>query len=221
MKEFKELVEIVTILRSDKGCPWDRAQRIDDLKRYLLEEVYELIDAIEGKKEEEIKEELGDVFLILTSMAHIYKEKGKFHIREVLKGISRKLIERHPHVFSSKRLETKEEVLKHWIKMKAAKKKRVSLRQRLPKNAPSLLLAYIFFKECFSLGNPPEKEKIISEIEEELEKIKRGNQHSLINLVWKVSQLSFFYHVDLENELRKKILSCAEQFKYSSPQNDC
>ena len=151
MREFKKLVEIVKILRSPSGCPWDKAQKLSDLEKYLLEETYELLDTLHIKDFEKAKEEVGDLFLILVFLVQIFEEKKRFNIKQVLEKINEKLVTRHPHVFGAKRLKNKEEVLNHWIKEKAKEKKRKKLNERLPKNAPSLLLGYLLFKELASL----------------------------------------------------------------------
>ena len=125
MKEFNELLRVIRRLRSPGGCPWDQAQTVDDMKNYLLEEAYELVDAINTKKPVLVKEELGDVFLILTVITEMFREKKRFCLKDVFNHIKNKLINRHPHVFSKEKLETKEEVLSYWIKNKAKSKNRI------------------------------------------------------------------------------------------------
>jgi tetrapyrrole methylase family protein/MazG family protein len=152
MKEFDQLVEVIKKLRSPEGCPWDRAQTIDTMKKCLLEETYELIDALSDKKYKIAEEELGDVILIAIVIAQMLDKKNKSNLKKVLERAKSKLIVRHPHVFSKKKLNSKEEVLKAWIKDKAKIKKRKSVKDRLPKTAPALLQAYLFFKECKNLN---------------------------------------------------------------------
>jgi tetrapyrrole methylase family protein/MazG family protein len=212
MEEFKKLVKIVKKLRSPKGCKWDRAQKIGNLKSYLLEEVYEFLDTIDSKKIDKIKEELGDIFLLLVFIACIFEEKRRFSVNDVLKGINEKLIARHPHVFSKRKVKNKEEIVKYWIKKKAKDKNRKSIFDRLPKNAPSLLLAYLFFKESSYLGVKQKKEDLIYQLKKSIKKDSIKN--NLIEIFFLLSQLASHYNLDVELLLRKKILKEAKRIKY-------
>jgi tetrapyrrole methylase family protein/MazG family protein len=159
VKEFDRLLHIVEKLRSPQGCPWDRAQTVANYKKYLLEEAYELIESINARDAGMCKEEIGDLLLILVAISSLFKEKRQFGIDDALKSINEKLISRHPHVFSSKRLSTKEEVLAYWIEAKAKKKKRKTVKDRLPHSAPALLLAEIFLKEASHQRTPRERKR--------------------------------------------------------------
>ena len=108
------LVDIIAQLRAKNGCPWDREQTHDTLKRNILEETYELIDAINDNNKNAMKEELGDVLLQVVFHAQIAHENGEFDIDDVAKTISDKLIRRHPHVFGSTKVSGTDEVLKNW-----------------------------------------------------------------------------------------------------------
>ena len=104
MKEFDKLVNTIKILRSPKGCPWDRAQKLIDARKHLIEETYELIDAIDEKEYDLIEEELGDLFIVLVFITDMLKGKGLFDLKKVLKKTNDKLISRHPHIFAGKAL---------------------------------------------------------------------------------------------------------------------
>lgn len=219
MKEFDNLLKTVRVLRSPKGCPWDRAQKISDMKKYLLEEVYELIEAIDAKEAEAIKEELGDIFLILTVIAEMHKEKNKFTPEEILEYVNEKLILRHPHVFASLKLKTKEEVLNHWIINKAKAKKRKSVKDRLPLIAPSLLLAGVFFKERSHLvkkRTKQDKEKQFLKIKDKFCELKgkKNKEKILTDMVFEICKYGFDLGVDLEGALRRKVLKAAERTSY-------
>ena len=219
MKEFDNLLKTVRALRSPGGCPWDRAQKISDMKKYLLEEVYELIDAIDAKETEAIKEELGDIFLILAVIAEMHKEKKKFTPEEILEYINEKLISRHPHVFASLKLKTKEEVLNHWIINKAKAKKRKSIKDRLPLGAPSLLLAGVFFKERSHLTKKRTKqdqEKQLIEVKDKLSglKVKKNKEKILTDIIFEICKYGFDLGVDLEGALRRKVLKAAGRTSY-------
>ena len=117
---FNDLVEIVKILRSPGGCPWDREQTHKSIRANFIEETYEAIEAIDNDDTELLKEELGDVLLQVALHSEIESEKNSFTIDDVCDGICKKLIIRHPHVFGSVEADTTEQVLKNWdaIKMK-------------------------------------------------------------------------------------------------------
>ncbi len=218
MKEFGELVKIVSTLRSKRGCAWDRAQKLEDLKNYLLEEVYELLDVLKEGRAQRIEEELGDVFLILVFIAQIFDEKKKFNVRDVLKKINTKLVNRHPHVFSSQKLKTKEDILRYWIKKKARAKRRKTVYQRLPKCAPSLLLAELLFREVRSLSRDFDVKKILKRIKSKAEKLSdsRRKRENLLALLLEVSKFSSLFKFNLENLLREKVFRLAHKIKYKS-----
>ncbi|MCF7907996.1 MAG: hypothetical protein K9L86_03885 [Candidatus Omnitrophica bacterium] len=223
MKEFDQLLKTVRILRSPKGCPWDRAQKVKDMKGYLLEEVYELIDGIDRNQAKTVEEELGDIFLILIVITEMFRyDNNKFDLKKVFKKINNKLISRHPHVFSSKRLNTKEEVLDHWVKAKAKKKKRKSIKDRLPQAAPSLLLANIFLKECTYLtGKKLNKNQFLKLHLKLKDKVKalKGNKASkdlLSDIIIDVSKIAFSRGINLETQTRKVILREAKKTLYDN-----
>lgn len=219
MKEFDKLIKIIKVLRAPGGCPWDRAQKISYYKKYLLEEVYELIEAIHKKDRIGVKEEIGDVFLILAVIAQMYAEKKVFSIEEVIREINYKLISRHPHVFGNKKLKNKEEVLAHWIKHKARKKKRKTVKDRLPMNAPALLLADILFKEVDRKAHKNKKqeiEKALKEIRTSLSSFNKTTNKAdlLAQAILNLCKLSFLYHMDLESILRMKVITQASKIEY-------
>ena len=120
-----ELLEVVEILRSEKGCEWDRAQTHETLKRCLRDESQEVIDAIDNKDDENLCEELGDLLLQVLMNAQVAKERGAFDFNKIVQGITDKLIRRHPHVFGDEdRPSTPEESLKLWKKVKEIEKAR-------------------------------------------------------------------------------------------------
>ena len=120
-----ELLEVVEILRSEKGCEWDRAQTHESLKRCLKDESQEVIDAIDNKDDENLCEELGDLLLQVLMNAQVAKERGAFDFNKVVQGLTDKLIRRHPHVFGNEeRPTTPEESLKLWKKVKEIEKAR-------------------------------------------------------------------------------------------------
>ena len=128
MEERKELFEkfcgIIEKLRAPDGCPWDRKQTAETMRKSLLEEAQEAVDAIDNKDDENLAEELGDVLLVLAMITQIKAEEGKFAMADVLSGVNEKLIRRHPHIFGDAKATTPEEVLKLWNQVKAEEKKK-------------------------------------------------------------------------------------------------
>ncbi len=148
---FSCLMAVVDRLRGPNGCPWDRKQTEKDVKSMLLEEVYELLSAVDADDEGEIIEELGDVLLLCIFLARIYEEKNRLSIIDSLNEVISKLIRRHPHVFGNKRLESADEVIENWTRIKndekRIKNKRADIWASVPVAAPSLFQYYEYLKE--------------------------------------------------------------------------
>lgn len=148
MKEkysFEDFLEIMDILRGENGCPWDLVQTHESIRENLLEEAYEAVDAIDNKDMENLCEELGDLLLHIVFHAKIEKEAGRFTIEDVIDGISRKMILRHPHVFGDDTAKTPDEVIYNWEENKKQEKgykKETDRLKSMPKTLPALMLAY-------------------------------------------------------------------------------
>ena len=121
---FDQFCNIIEKLRAPDGCPWDRKQTAESLRKSLMEECDEAIEAIDKKDDENLCEELGDVLLVVSMIARIKEEEGKFNISDVLSGVNSKLIRRHPHVFGDAKASSPEEVLKLWNQVKEEEKKK-------------------------------------------------------------------------------------------------
>lgn len=121
-KKFDRFVDIVKELRSENGCPWDKEQSPASLKRYLLEETQEAIEAITANNHQHIKDELGDILYIIVLIAHIHNEENLFNIGDVIEAITDKMIRRHPHVFNDEKIETVAELRKKWLEIKDIEK---------------------------------------------------------------------------------------------------
>ena len=203
-KEFENLVHIVKRLRSDKGCPWDRKQKIRNLQSYLLEETYELLDSLNTRKYQNIKEELGDLLLIVVFICQIYTEKDIFKIEDVIKCINTKLVRRHPHVFGDKKLKTPSQVWKEWLKIKTKENKTNSI----PKNLPSLLWGYKTAKYLRKTGKYrlTKKDCKIHLKKVFKEFLKHPTKKSIQNLLFGIIYLSTFYNLEPETVLRAFLL---------------
>jgi tetrapyrrole methylase family protein/MazG family protein len=121
-KKFDRFIDIVKELRSENGCPWDKEQSPDSLKRYLLEETQETIEAINNNNQQHIKDELGDILYVIVLLAQIHNEVNAFDIGDVIDSITDKMIRRHPHVFNDKKIETVAELRKKWLEIKNMEK---------------------------------------------------------------------------------------------------
>ena len=143
---IEELLRVMAKLRSPKGCPWDREQSHMTLRWHAVEEVYELIDAIEARDDHELEEELGDLLLQVVFHCQLAKERGAFNFERVARHIAEKLIRRHPHVFGTTKVKNVDEVWANWEKIKRAEKhgtkqERISALDGIPKHLPALLRA--------------------------------------------------------------------------------
>jgi MazG family protein len=123
-ERFERAVAIMQRLRAPGGCPWDREQTFDSIKPYTLEEAYEVLEAIDNRDWDELTGELGDLLLQVLFYAEMAKEQGTFSIDEVLERLSKKLVDRHPHVFGEVKAETSADVLRNWEALKAEEKKK-------------------------------------------------------------------------------------------------
>ena len=154
MEKFtlKPIIDTMKTLREPGGCPWDRSQNHMTLRTYFLQEVYEVIDAIEENDILNLKEELGDVLLQVVFHARIAEENGEFSMQDVVDGIANKMVKRHPFVFEKMSKEDLFAVIKNWEKRKRKEKNRKYLLSGIPKCLPSLLLACIIQKKVSSVG---------------------------------------------------------------------
>lgn len=121
-EQFLELLAIMARLRGEDGCPWDRKQTAQSLKSYVLEEAQELLEAIDSGDTDHIREELGDLLFHVVFLNHLFEEQGIFGMEDVLSGISKKMIRRHPHVFGNARVESEQELRRQWQEIKALEK---------------------------------------------------------------------------------------------------
>ncbi|MCK4672086.1 MAG: nucleoside triphosphate pyrophosphohydrolase [Candidatus Aegiribacteria sp.] len=153
MNAIAELIDIVRMLRSPEGCNWDRKQTVESLCPYMLEEAYEVADAIEKNDMDLLRVELGDLLLHVIMSAMICEEGGKFSLEDVVKGISMKLVRRHPHVFSeNKDYLSPEEVEKQWEAIKASEKKEEGFFNSIPSGMPALQTAWRIQQRASEVG---------------------------------------------------------------------
>ena len=153
ISNFDKLLDIVNTLRGENGCDWDKEQTFDTIKLHITEESYELIDAINNKDFNNIKEELGDLMLQILLISQIAKEDKLFAIDDVLNEINEKLIRRHPHVFGDTVLKGSKNVLKQWETIKKSEKEeRKSILDGIPKSLPTMNTAYKLMEKAARVG---------------------------------------------------------------------
>jgi len=168
---FDDLVEIVSLLRAPGGCPWDREQTHQSIKKNLIEEGYELIEAIDGGNPEKIADESGDLLLQVVFHAIIGKDSGEYEINDVTDAICRKLIHRHPHVFGEVEVADSGEVLKNWDAIKRADREQSSIAEELrgvSKYLPALMRAEKIQKKAEKAGYKFENEINLSVISDDV-----------------------------------------------------
>jgi MazG family protein len=161
-KAFESLVALQARLRAPNGCPWDREQTHDSLRTYLVEETYEVLDALDSGDARKFADELGDLLLQIVFHAELAAEAGKFDIADVIEQIYTKMVRRHPHVFGNVRAETSADVLKNWEQLKAeerakseiseAKAPNASILDAVPRSLPGLLEAHQFTRRAANVG---------------------------------------------------------------------
>ncbi len=171
-KNFEKLVEIMERLRSPSGCPWDRKQNFSTLRQYVIEEAYEVLDAIDEKDFRKICEELGDLLMQVVFLSQLAKEKNRFDINDVIKAITEKMLRRHPHVFGNEIAKTPDDVLKRWGRIKKAEGRKFLL-QGIPGHLPALLQAYRIGEKAAHVGfDWIKREDVLKKIEEEIKELK-------------------------------------------------
>jgi len=184
-EKFDELVNIISRLRAPDGCKWDREQTHTSLKQNFIEETYEALDAIDANDMKHLKEELGDVLLQVVLHAQIAKEEGAFDIDDVAQGISEKLVHRHPHVFGDVKVNSTQEILDNWEKLKKEEKPhRTSIMDGISRSLPALFAAYKISKKAIKVGFEwPNVESLYdcfySEIEEFKQAVKNDDKENM------------------------------------------
>jgi len=183
---FADLVAIMAQLRAPGGCPWDREQSYESLRSYVIEEAYEVVDAIDGQDHRELAEELGDLLLQVVFLAQLGSEDGRFAIDDVVQAICDKLVRRHPHVFGDASADDPEEVLRNWERIKAAERAAKAAGEGgeagarpekgrfdgIPKSLPSLMRAFQVSDRVVRVGfDWPDLDGVLDKVHEELREV--------------------------------------------------
>jgi len=224
-RSFDKLVRIMARLRAKDGCPWDRAQTHSSLKKHIIEEAYELCDAIDSRDPAKLKDELGDFLFQAVFQAQIAKERGAFDINDVLRASCAKMLNRHPHVFGKHRAKDQDDAYGHWQSRKEQERSyrdRKSILDGVPKTLPALIKAQKISKRAAHQGfDWPDVKFVVDKVHEELEEvkaeIKSGNKRRLAeeigDLLFVIVILSRFGGIDAEESLHSATKKFARRFK--------
>ena len=221
MEEFSKLVELMATLRGHAGCPWDKKQTERSFRTFLLEEVYELIDAIEAGDHSMMREELGDLLFHIVFICQICSEKGFFDIREVVASTCEKMRNRHPHIFA--REASDKPIEARWEEIKRSEKENYSPLTGVPRILPALLRAYVVSKRASRVGFDWERvEDIFGKLDEEIKELKEaeksGNKRDVEeevgDLLFTAANIARFYGIDPETALRGTVDKFVRRFSY-------
>ncbi len=199
-------------LRAPGGCPWDREQTFDTIKPYLLQESYEVMDAIDRRDWNELSSELGDLMLQAVFFSQMASEEGRFTIDDALRAINEKLIRRHPHVFGDENASTAGEVLKRWDEIKASEKKAAkpqALLDAVPRALPALVEAEQISTRAANRGfDWRNAEEVLAKLDEERAELKASQtqeerEGELGDMLFTLVNLARFLKVDPEQALRR------------------
>lgn len=222
-KNLEELIEVIRRLRAPGGCPWDREQTHSSLRPNMIEEAYEAVDAIDDNDMSHLREELGDVLLQVLLHSQIAKEEGAFDIEDVAKELKEKLIHRHPHVFGNAKIDTPDEVVDAWDKLKAEEKKhRKSAMDGISRSQAALISAQKISKKAVKTGFEwPNEESLYDCIYSEFEEFKQAEQEGdkshmeeeLGDILFATVNLARWNKIDAEQALLKANKKFEKRFR--------
>jgi tetrapyrrole methylase family protein/MazG family protein len=230
---FEELVAVMARLRAPKGCPWDREQSHSTLRTYLIEEAYEVLDALDSGDDAKFADELGDLLLQVLFHAQIAAEEKRFAIQDVIRAIHDKMIRRHPHVFGDTRAKTSAEVLRNWELLKkeeragsadpAEAKKTDSIIDGVPRTLPALMEAFQLTRKAARVGfDWDSSEGIFAKLEEEASELRAAlkSKESPANIESEMGDILFvavnlarFLKIDPELALKKSSQKFSRRFR--------
>ena len=222
---FESFAEIVAHLRAPDGCPWDKEQTHESLRKHLLEESYEAISAIDSGDFLDMREEFGDLLLQIVLHSQIANEEGQFNVNQVVQGIHSKIVRRHPHVFGEVELEGVDGVLANWEKLKETERKNNGKSEKgllhgVPLALPALTQAYEYQDRAARVGfDWPEIEGVLDKITEEIEEVKQATNETeltseLGDLIFALVNLARWKKVDAESALRGTNMKFKKRFSY-------
>lgn len=225
-KRFSDLLCIMDKLRSEDGCPWDKEQTHKSLRPYLLEECYEVLEALDEEDMFLLEEELGDLLLQIVFHSAIAEENGSFSIHNVIESINYKLVNRHPHVFGDNEINTSEEVLVKWDELKSKEKNEKTITEslrRIPKDLPGLMKSFKIQEKAAKVGfDWCNVEEAMHKVDEELNELKEcvrasdghGMEEELGDLLFSVVNVARLADIRPELALNKTIEKFIKRFNY-------
>ena len=221
---FESFAEIVAHLRAPNGCPWDREQTHESLRKHLLEESYEAISAIDSGDFADMREEFGDLLLQIVLHSQIASEEEQFNVNQVIQGIHSKIVRRHPHVFGDLELEGVDGVLANWEKLKekerSEKKEEKGLLDGVPRALPALSQAQEYQDRAARVGfDWADMEGVLDKVREEIEEIKNAETDfelasEIGDLLFALVNVARWKHVDAESALRGTNMKFKKRFAY-------
>lgn len=230
--DIQKLADLVERLRGDQGCPWDREQTRETLKPMLVEEAYEVLDALDSPDPEELKEELGDLLFQIVFHAQIARERGEFELADIVDRTHEKMVRRHPHVFGDADLKTAQDVLKNWEDIKASEKGSASacepesarsLLDGLPSRLPALYEAYQLTAKAARVGFDWSRlEDIVSKLHEESAELLEACRHKgardiadeVGDLLFVAVNIARFLGIDPESALKRSNRKFVRRFQH-------
>ncbi len=221
---FESFQEVVARLRAPDGCPWDRKQTHKSLRPYLLEETYEVLDALDRDDPQALMEELGDLLLQILMHTQIATEEGEFTMPDVLRHIHRKMVRRHPHVFGDVQVRDADEVLRNWEQIKKQEEKaqgraRKSILEGVGKALPALAKAQAVQRKVADVGfDWPDIEGVWAKVEEELQELRaaatpEARMREIGDALFALVNLARWYNVDAESALRETVARFVRRFQ--------
>ncbi|MCW7752488.1 nucleoside triphosphate pyrophosphohydrolase [Desulfobotulus sp. H1] len=221
------LWQILKRLRGEGGCPWDQKQTPESMISYFFGESYELADAVDEGRPQEVCEELGDVLFQLLFIAFLYEEKGAFRLQDVLRAIETKLIRRHPHVFGEEKLDTVEAVAQRWEEIKGVEKmensRQFSVLSGIPRSQPSLALAMEVSRKVATVGFDWQKEEQVWEkVNEEMAEFRQSLDQNdpdqaameFGDLLFSLVNVARFRAIDPEQSLTNMVVKFTRRFQH-------
>ncbi len=223
-QSFTNFLETIKTLRGPEGCPWDKEQTPSSMRTLLLEEVYETLEAINSNDPQHVREELGDVLLIISMIALMYTEQGEFSLDDVFSSINAKLIRRHPHVFANTVVKDSEEVLRNWerikVEIEGKSKPHESTLEGIPGSLPPLERSYMLQRKAAKKGfDWPDHQGPISKVMEELEELKLAEdknhrEEELGDLLFSVVNYARHLKIDPAIALFRSNLKFEKRFRH-------
>jgi len=226
LNSLSKLIKITETLMGDDGCPWDKVQTRESLKPYLVEETYEVLEALDENDPEKIKDELGDLLYQILFHSKISSLKGEFNFRDVIDNLSEKMVRRHPHVFKGGKLNTPDQVIGQWEEIKKKENNKAnqkSILDSIPINLPSLIKAQKLQKKVAKEGFDWDQiNDVFDKLDEEIKEFKEAVlkkksadiQSEIGDIIFVITNISKFYKIDAEEALRSTNNKFIKRFQY-------